>query len=239
MHKRIHPVIGTPLVAFAAGMMMLASCGGGGGSSSGGADQSGHAQSTATPARQNQLLRDAARGTWNGRFGTLEFNGDGTASFVLKNCGFATVSPGVVTVDSSCDPTTTTGPVKVGEQKYTLGQPDGSGDNFDAWVDSNGKLHLGLGTVAFLGPNRSGTAQVGLNEKLTVEGNRCDDKSEFKDASISAPCHFVNKGGQVVLVYKARDDFDHTKTTDQGLVYFADSGLLVSPELVPSMFTKQ
>ena len=98
---------------------------------------------------------------------------------------------------------------------------------------------IGTPLVAFLGPNRSGTAQVGLNEKLTVEGNRCDDNSEFKDASISAPCHFVKKGGQVVLVYKAHDNFDDTKTTDQGLVYFADSGLLVSPELVPSVFTKQ
>ncbi|HEX7522179.1 MAG TPA: hypothetical protein VF441_09025 [Acidimicrobiia bacterium] len=229
MSKRIHPVIGMPLVAFAAVAMLLGACGGGSGSKG---------TNGTTAARQKQLLRDAAHGTWTGPFGTLEFKTDGTATFTLKECNDDGETPDPALVDTNCAPKTYTGPVSVDDQQYMISAPGGGYDEFDAWVGRDGKLHVGRGTVAFLGPNRAGTAALQFG-KFKIDGSQCDQLGD----QVARPvvCHFAQKGGQVVFTYTAIFSLDETgKTTSTGeLVYLADDGLLVLPQLVSYTFTKQ
>ncbi len=94
--------------------------------------------------------------------------------------------------------------------------------------------------MAFLGPNRSGIAQLKDGVTLTVEGGQCLYGSN--EAPINAHCHFVNEGGQVLLVYDTPGGDNKPSrhpTPKIVFVYYADSGLLVGPELVSVIFTKQ
>lgn len=258
MPERIHSVIGTPFVAFAAVAMLLVSCGGGGSSKAHSATTSTTGRSTtttstatgqtvppksnATAAQQTQLLRDAAHGTWKGPFGTLEFKSDGTATFIIKNCSFfsRTGEPQVVTRQTNCKPSTYTGQLKIDQQTYTVDLGN-HGARFGAYVDSSGKLHVASGKVMFIGSNRSGAVVLRSGDTLTIEGNHCTLKSQYDNvAPINVVCEFVEKGGRVALIWTPKDPTRPNETLEkEAYVYYADSGLLVAPELVPVIFTKQ
>jgi hypothetical protein len=269
MSKRIHPVIGTPFVAFAAVAMLLASCGGGGSSKANnttttsttrhvttsstsgrsttttatGTSQSLPPQSKATAEQQTQFLRDAAHGTWKGPSGTLQFKSDGTASFTIKNCSFFSRDgqPEVVTRLTNCKPSTSDGPLKIDQGTYTIGVNDSMSAAFGAYVDSSGKLHVAFGKVTFIGQSRSGAVVLRSGDTLTIEGNHCTLKSEYDNvAPINVDCEFVKKGRRVAFIWTPKDPDRPNETLEkEAYVYYADSGLLVSPELVPTVYTKQ
>ncbi len=140
-----------------------------------------------------------------------------------------------------CAPATFTGPLKIDQQSFEV-NPTNYNADLHAYVDSSGKLHVGLGTVAFLGPNRSGTAQLQNSETLTVKGGQClDGSSDEPKAPVNLGCHFVNEGAQVLLVYDKPGDHQPSRHPSPKVVfvYYAGSGLLVEPYLVTQVFTKQ
>lgn len=185
------------------------------------------AAATSSPA---DALQAAAHGTLAGPFGTLTFHTDGTATFVVLECGYLPVSPAFVHTLSDCTPDTTTGHVQVQRNGYSVTQGDGTVVHFAAYVDPSGHLHLGFGPVAQLRTDRTGSVSLAPGEQLVVGRRDCRDVQGHRSRRL--PCAFQVDGDRTVLAYPAPDLATPGKTRTAGLVYVSPSRLLVGPELV-------
>ncbi len=174
-----------------------------------------------------KALKDAATGTWTGRFGTLVFNADGTATFDIKNCGAVSPSSAPFGIEDTCSTDRFTGTVDVGANSYTLRDKSGVGSVFGAYVDKDGRLHVGLGDVSAFGPGQKGTIKVFASGTITVDGNRCARSGK------QISCSWSKEEGQDVLEYE--DSFGGKEK----VVVLAAEGLAVEPSTFVSVFEKK
>ena len=189
----------------------------------------------ATPSPRDRL-RAAAHGTLSSGFGTLQFHRDGTARFVVKECGFQPVRPGFVTTFTDCAADTITGKVTVTDSSYQLRRPGGSTIQFSAYVDSSNQLHLGFGAVGRLAPDRTGTVNVAPSEQLVVTSTGCQYVQAAATQAI--PCQFTQDAGRTILTYPAPIGVPGTGQL-AGLVYLPDLRVLVSPDMVNRVYRRK
>jgi hypothetical protein len=182
---------------------------------------------TPTPA-----LQDAATGTWKGDFGTLVFNSDGTAKFSLKSCGGSSSSKAPFGVDHDCAPSDYTGTLKVGADQYTLGQPNGGGTIFQAFVDKAGKLHVGVGSISPFPAGKKGTVDVFASAPITVDGGSCTTTKFGSKTAEKVACTWKKRDGQDVL------EFDNGFGSTDFLVIDRELNLAISPEVYASVFMR-
>lgn len=208
---------------------------------------------TVAAGSQHDALTAAAHGSYTGRYGTLRFRDDGTATFDILNCGFTDRGPGRVKIDTSCrgdGPSGfehATGPVTVGDHSYEVRDPSRTnvfGDAipaaaFDAYVDDGGMLHVFYGDVGYLGSTRRGTVHYpASNIDLEVGKGSCMDRDTLHGTTVTARCKFVQRDGRTLLLYRGKDPFPPGKVTTLGLVYLPKTGLLVQAPLVHYVFKK-
>jgi hypothetical protein len=186
---------------------------------------------TTAPA---DALQAAAHGTLSGPFGTLTFRPDGSATFVVLECGYLPVSPAFVHTLTDCTPDTTTGHVRVQGNGYSVTQSDGTVVHFAAYVDPAGHLHLGFGPVAQLHTDRTGTVSLAPGEQVVIGRRDCRDVQGRRSRRIA--CSFQTDGDRTVLAYPAPDLANPGQTRTAGLVYLPPSRLLVGPELVDRVY---
>ncbi len=179
-------------------------------------------------------LQAAAHGTLTGPFGTLTFHPDGTATFVVLECGYLPVSPAFVHTLTDCTPDTTTGPVRVQGNGYSVTQTDGTVVHFAAYVDPAGHVHVGFGPVAMLRADRTGAVTLAPGEQLVVGRRDCRDVQGHHSRRV--PCQFEADGDRTVLAYPAPDLANPGRTRTAGLVYVPSLRLLVGPELVDRVY---
>lgn len=194
------------------------------------------------PSAHGQLaeLTAAAKGTWSGEYGTLTFNTDGTAKFSIKNCGVSEVfgNGRPFGVLSNCDPTDMTGKLEVREHEYAVRDDTGAATILQAYVDGDGNLHVGSGTLDELDPSGKGAINIYARGTLIV-GDTCTYKDPSSAGTSTATCSFSTKEGQRVLSWEiapshAGDSPDHGE-----LVHLPDLGLIVEPAIYLGKFTKQ
>jgi hypothetical protein len=198
----------------------------------------GAADATQASGSQRTQLTAAASGTYTSSFGTLDFRPDGTVDFNIKNCGSIATSPGVATVGNDCAPDEYTGTLRVANHAYEITQQDHTTLGIDAFVDDAGALHVGSGTLGYLGQTRRGTITTFTGDQLRVGKGKCTYTPAVKGSPVKAPCAFTNSRDQIVLVFRAPDDFTPNKTVKRGLVYLPLTGLLVDPGLMPLVYTR-
>jgi hypothetical protein len=187
---------------------------------------------------QRTALTVAATGTYASSFGTLEFRTDGTVDFRIKNCGVEETSPGIATAGTDCAPDKYTGRLRIADHAYEITQRDHTTIGVDAFVDDAGALHVGSGTLGYLGKTRRGTITTSTGDHLRVGRGLCTYTPAVKGSPVTAPCAFTNSHDQTVLVFRAPDDFRPKKTVKRGLVYLPSSGLLIGPGLVPLVYNR-
>ena len=192
----------------------------------GGGSSGSSGSRAATPA-----LKDAAKGTWSGKFGTIVFNADGTAKFDIKNCGTESPSNAPFGAVDTCSPDSYTGKLTVGSYEYILADSSGAGMHFQAYVAKDKRLHVGIGTVSAFGPGQKGVVESFAGGVLKVDGNKCT-KQSFADSKNGkdAHCTWKKEDGKDVLEFD--DDFGGK---DQ-LVILGDEGLAVSPTIYVAAF---
>jgi hypothetical protein len=181
-------------------------------------------------------LRAAAHGTLTSGFGTLQFRGDGTARFVVKECGYQPLRPGFVTTFTDCPADTATGKVTVTDSSYQLRRADGSAIRFSAYVDTSNQLHLGFGALGRLAANRTGTVNVAPSEQLVVANTGC--RYVQVGATQAIPCQFTQDSGRTILTYPAPVGVPGTGQF-AGLVYLPELRLLVSPDMVDRIYRRK
>jgi len=177
-------------------------------------------------------LKDAAKGAWTGRFGTIQFNPDGTARFAIKNCGLVQPSDQPFGAVDTCDPEEFTGKVEVGAYSYTLRDKDGVGNVFAAYVDSAKRLHVGMGTVSTFGPGHSGVVEISFRP-LNVSGDQCTRKEFGSNKETKVNCRWTKEQGKEVL------EVDSDFGSPDRLVILPDEGLAVSPEIYVASFEQK
>ena len=182
-------------------------------------------------------LQAAAHGTLHGRFGTLAFRSDGTATFAVRECGYLPVSPGYVRVLTDCAPDTATGRVAAVPTGYQLTEADGRVAMLSAYVDAGGVLHLGYGAVGQLAPDRTGTIDYAPGIELAVGRAGCVYSMNGGEPR-AIPCSFTRVRSRTILEFPLPDAAVPGGQTVTGLVYIAGSRLLVSPELVDQTYTR-
>lgn len=190
---------------------------------------------TAAPSPKEQL-RDAAKGTWSGPFGTLEFGSDDTVAFSVIDCGYTPLQPGFVQTYTDCAPDVLTGTLRVRRDGYGIEATDGALSRFAAYVADDG-LHLGYGVVARLSSKREGTAELGPNERLRIRDGTCRYSSTFSDP-IEARCRFVKRDDRTILLYTGPDPFAGGTVGTAALVYLPGQRLLVSTDLVDRIYAR-
>jgi hypothetical protein len=187
---------------------------------------------------QRAELRTAATGTWTSEFGILEFHDGGTATFTIHNCGVSETRPGFGEVDANCEADVYTGKLTVTAHGFDITQSDGATIGIDAYVDDDGALHVGVGTVGVVGADRTGTVRLFAFDRLKVGDGTCTYVPNGSGRTTTADCAWRTGGGRTVLVYRAPDRFHEGRTERRGLVLVPDSGLLVDPGLVPLVYTR-
>lgn len=193
------------------------------------------ATATAVPSPKEQL-RDAAKGTWTGLFGTLEFGSDAAATFSVIDCGYTPLTPGFVQTYTDCAPDVVTGTLHVRRDGYEIEASDGGAYRFAAYVADDG-LHLGYGVVARLSATREGSVELGPNERLRIRDGRCRYSSTFSDP-IEARCRFAKRDSRTVLLYTGPDPFSGGTVGTAALVYLSEPRLVVSPDLVDRIYAR-
>jgi hypothetical protein len=187
---------------------------------------------------QHDVLRERATGAWSGDYGTLEFRADGTATFTIHNCGVSETTPGFGEVDAACDSTAYSGKVSVEDHGYGITDSEGGTVHFGAYVDDDGALHVGVGTVGAVAANRTGTVELWLHDTLKIGTGTCTWAPFVTGKKLTAKCAYRTGGGRTVLVFRAPDEFAKGKTELRGLVLVPDARLLVDPGLVPLVYTR-
>jgi hypothetical protein len=174
-----------------------------------------------------KALKDAATGTWTGKFGTLVFNADGSATFDIRNCGTTTGSNAPFGVIDTCSPDHYTGTLEAATNSYILREKSGAGSVFGAYVDKDGRLHVGLGDVSNFGPGQKGTIKLFAAGELAVDGNKCVKSGK------QVTCTWKKEQGQDVLEFD--DGFGGTKQ----FVILSAEGLAAEPSTYVSVFDKK
>jgi hypothetical protein len=192
--------------------------------------------SAASPSPRDRL-RAAAHGTLTGGFGTLQFHGDGSARFVVKECGYQPVRPGFVTTFTDCSPDTASGKITVTDSGYQLRRADGSAIRFGAYVDTSNQLHVGFGSVGRLAASRTGTVNVSPAEQLVVANTGCRDVQA--SGSQATPCQFIQDSGRTILAYSTPNVAAPATSQLAGLVYLPTLRLLVSPDMVDRVYRRK
>jgi hypothetical protein len=190
----------------------------------------------ATPSPRDRLRR-AAHGTLTSGFGTLQFRRDGTARFVVKECGYQPVRPGFVTTFTDCPPDTAAGKITATDSGYQLRRADGSTIRFSAYVDTTNQLHVGFGSIGRLAADRTGTVNVSPSERLVVTSTGCQYVQA--GAAQPIPCQFVQDSGRTILTYSAPNAATPGTSQLAGLVYLPGVRLLVSPDMVDRVYRRK
>jgi hypothetical protein len=190
--------------------------------------------SSGSQAAATSALKEAATGTWTGKFGTLTFRPDGTATFVIKNCGTVSPSDAPFGVEDTCKPDTYTGTIDVTAYRYTFKDGASRGTTFQAYVDSGKRLHLGVGTVSAFGPGQKGTVDLFASGSMQVDGSKCTKRSlsNSKDSK-AVPCSWSKEQGQNVL------EFEDSFGGKDKLVVLEQEGLAVSPNIFVASFERK
>ena len=179
-------------------------------------------------------LKDAATGSWTGKFGTLVFNADGSAKFEIKNCGTESPSNAPFGVVDTCTADTYAGTISVGSNEYTFTSGAAAGMTLQAYVDKDKRLHAGVGTVSSFGPGQKGTVETFAAGVLKVDGNKCTKQSfASSKESTDAHCTWKKQEGQDVLEFD--DDFGGREE----LVILGDEGFAVSPTIYVAVFDRR
>jgi len=192
---------------------------------------------------QHDVLAAAARGRYQGKYGTLEFRDDGTATFTVRNCAFTDQGPGRVRVDDrDCYRERARGLVTVGDHSYEIEDATHNKTVWDAYVDDKGILHVQHGLVGYLGPTRTGTVRFPTsNIELDVGNGVCTERDTLNGTTVTKPCKFVRQGDGEVLIFRGIDLFKSRQQptiTRLGLVYLPKTGLLVEASNTPYSYRK-
>ena len=185
-------------------------------------------------------LTAAAKGTWSGEYGTLTFNADGTAKFSTKNCGVSEVfgNGRPFGVLNDCDPTEITGKLEVREHEYAVRDDTGAATILQAYVDTDGNLHVGSGTLDELDPSGKGAINIYARGTLIV-GDTCTYKDPSSAGTSAAKCSFSTKEEQRVLSYEIAASHAGDSPDRGELVHLPALGLIVEPAIYVAKFTKQ
>ncbi len=185
-------------------------------------------------------LTAAAKGTWSGEYGTLTFNADGTAKFSIKNCGVSEVFGGgrPFGVIGDCEPTEMTGKLEVHEHEYGLRDDTGAATILQAYVDGDGNLHVGSGTLDEFDPGGKGAINIYARGTLIV-GDTCTYKDPSSAGTNAAKCSFSTKEGQRVLSWEIASSRAGGSPDRGELVHLPALGLIVEPAIYLGKFTKQ
>lgn len=197
--------------------------------------------SSDTPAAgggQIAALTSAAKGTWTGEYGTLTFNADGTATFSIKNCGSSEVLTqgrpfGVL---NDCAPDVYVGKLGVRPHEYAITDDTGAATVLQAYVDADGNLHVGSGTLDELDASGKGAINIYAAGTLIV-GDTCTYKDPSSAGSTTAKCSFSTKEGQRVLTYELPGTQPGDEPRTRELVHLPDLGLIVEPAIYLGKFT--
>ena len=195
-----------------------------------------------TPAAvsgQHAALTLVAKGTWAGEYGSLTFNADNTATFSIKNCGTSEVLAkgrpfGVL---NDCAPMDYTGQLEVRDHEYAIKDESGAATVLQAYVDAEGKLHVGSGTLDELGASGKGAINIYAGGTLIV-GDTCTYKDPSSAGSSIAKCSFSSKEGQRVLTYELAGTQPGDAPRTRELVHLPDLGLIVEPAIYLGTFTR-
>ena len=188
---------------------------------------------------QLPALTAAATGTWTGEYGTLTFNSGGTAHFSIKNCGTSAVlaKGRPFNVLNDCTPMEYVGKIEVRAHEYAIQDDTGSSTILQAYLDGDGNLNVGSGTLDELDPSGSGAINIYARGTLIV-GNSCTYKDPSSAGTSTAKCSFATKEGRRVLTYEiagaSPGDAPHTGE----LVQLPDLGLIVEPAIYVGKFTR-
>ena len=188
---------------------------------------------------QHAALLSAAKGSWAGEYGTLTFNADGTATFSIKNCGASSVLAqgrpfGVL---NDCAPMDYTGKLEVRAHEYAITAETGTATVLQAYVDADGKLHVGSGTIDELDASGKGAINIYAGGTLIV-GDTCTYKDPSSAGSSSSKCGFSSKEGQRVLMYELASAQPGGSPRTRELVDLPDLGLIVEPAIYVGKFTR-
>lgn len=176
----------------------------------------------------SQALKDAAVGTWSGKFGTLDFNPDGSAVFDIKSCGTDTSSRAPFQMPDTCSAQRFSGTLEVEPHGYVLRQKSGVGSVFGAYVDKSGRLHVGLGDVSAFGPGQKGTIDLFAQPDVEVDGSKCTQSRK------AVTCSWTKEQGEDVLEINTGAGGGVTK-----VVILPAEGLAVEPSTYVSVFDKK
>ena len=121
--------------------------------------------------------------------------------------------------------------------EYAIQDDTGSSTILQAYVDSDGNLHVGSGTLDELDPGGTGAINIYARGTLIV-GNPCTYKDPASAGTSTAKCSFATKEGRRVLSYEiaaaSPGDTPHTGE----LVQLPDLGLIVEPAIYVGKFTR-
>ena len=182
---------------------------------------------------QKAALQAAATGAWKGNFGTLTFNSDGTADFSLKICG---TSSGATSypfgVQDSCPPQDFRGKVVPEDHGYQLTRADGTANDFQAYIDRSGKLHVDVGTIGELAADGTGVVHVYAEGDMKIGQGGCQRVGLSAADTKAVPCKWVTEHGESVLQYT--DTFGATSR----LIRVPALHLVVDPALFEAAFSR-
>jgi hypothetical protein len=187
---------------------------------------------------QREALRAAASGSYTSPYGTLQFGTAGPAHFSIRNCGVSETRPGFGEVSAECDATDYSGKLHVVAHGYDITQADRSTISIDAYIDDDGALHVGSGTIGTVTADRTGTVTMFAGDRLKIGTDTCTYVPGIKGRTVTAPCSYRTAKGRTVLVFQKPDTFHPKKNETRGLVLVPDARLLVDPGLVPLVYTR-
>ena len=150
---------------------------------------------------QKSALQKAANGKWTGTYGTLEFKADGTADFNIKLCGRLSDSTNPLGVDDACEAQEFNGALTVDDHGFEIGDPGGGANVLQAYVDSIGKLHIGVGSLGELDSDRTGVVDIFAEPSLTVNKDGCERANPNGTGMVAVACTWVTADGQQVLQF--------------------------------------
>ena len=181
---------------------------------------------------QKISLQKAATGAWTGPYGTLKFNADGNVDFNIRLCGISTDATNAFGVDDSCEPQEFKGKLTVDDHGFEIGDPGGGANVLQAYIDSSGKLHIGVGSLGELDDDRTGVVDIFAESSLTVKKDGCERANPNGSGMVPVVCKWLTEDGQQVL------QFTDALGDTQSLVWVPGQNLLVDPTIFVSAFAK-
>ncbi len=199
------------------------------------------AQAVSEP--QQALLEDMlAPGRWEGPHGSMVLEG-GVATLTLEPpCSVTVDGQGQVIVGRRCEALEVSGPWELGHHRLKVSH-SGVTQEFGAYVDGEGRLHLGLVNfnVTGVGVMSGSEGLYGISgmHALVVRGDDCAMDSSLAGVYERVGCRWDQRGSSRLLMLDGHAKFKGVAGYEQQLLLLPEQGLLVHPLLVPMAFERR